>query len=88
MFDALGLMVSRLIRTRYGVVSMPPQLKRGQMIELERDELDALLKAAGMQDDDEGEDRSADDWQPGNGGRQGCRSGRGRRQSRHLRPRS
>jgi 23S rRNA pseudouridine2605 synthase len=68
MFDALGLMVSRLIRTRYGVVSMPPQLKRGQMIELEREELDALMKAAGMQDDDEGEDRSADDWQPGNGG--------------------
>jgi 23S rRNA pseudouridine2605 synthase len=71
MFDALGLMVSRLIRTRYGVVNMPPQLKRGQMIELEREELDALMKAAGMQDDEEGddrEDRLADDWQPGNSG--------------------
>ncbi len=68
MFDALGLMVSRLIRTRYGVVSMPPQLKRGQMIELEREELDALMKAAGMQDGEDAEDRSADDWQPGNGG--------------------
>ena len=48
MFEALGLMVSRLIRTRYGVVNMPPQLKRGQTQELERDELDALLKAVGM----------------------------------------
>ncbi len=48
MFEALGLMVSRLIRTRYGVVSMPPQLKRGQTQELEHDELDVLLKAVGM----------------------------------------
>src|SRR5881628_3585488 len=39
LFEALGLMVSRLIRTRYGVVNMPPQLKRGQTLELERDEL-------------------------------------------------
>ena len=35
MFETLGLMVSRLIRTRYGVVNMPPQLKRGQMLELQ-----------------------------------------------------
>ncbi len=48
MFDAIGLMVSRLIRTRYGVVSMPPQLKRGQTQELESDELARLLKAVGM----------------------------------------
>ena len=48
LFEALGLMVSRLIRTRYGVVNMPPQLKRGQTLELERDELNLLLKAAGM----------------------------------------
>ena len=48
LFEALGLTVSRLIRTRYGVVSMPPQLKRGQIQELEHEELSALLKAAGM----------------------------------------
>jgi 23S rRNA pseudouridine2605 synthase len=30
LFEALGLMVSRLIRIRYGVIAMPPQLKRGQ----------------------------------------------------------
>jgi 23S rRNA pseudouridine2605 synthase len=48
MFEALGLMVSRLIRTRYGVVNMPPQLKRGQMQELESEEIDTLLKAVGM----------------------------------------
>jgi 23S rRNA pseudouridine2605 synthase len=48
LFEALGLTVSRLIRTRYGVVAMPPQLKRGQVQELERGELNALLQAAGM----------------------------------------
>jgi 23S rRNA pseudouridine2605 synthase len=48
LFEALGLMVSRLIRTRYGVVAMPPQLKRGQTVELEHDELSRLLQAAGM----------------------------------------
>jgi len=49
LFEVLGVMVSRLIRTRYGIVAMPPELKRGQTQELEREELDALLKAAGMQ---------------------------------------
>jgi len=49
LFEALGVMVSRLIRTRYGVVMMPPELKRGQTQELEHEQLDALLKAAGMQ---------------------------------------
>jgi 23S rRNA pseudouridine2605 synthase len=67
MFEVLGLMVSRLIRTRYGVVNMPPQLKRGQMQELERDELDTLLKAVGMPLGDGRDDPSAEDSQPGNG---------------------
>ncbi|HXU57062.1 MAG TPA: pseudouridine synthase [Casimicrobiaceae bacterium] len=48
LFEALGLMVSRLIRTRYGIVSMPPQLKRGQTLELGSDELNKLMTAAGM----------------------------------------
>jgi 23S rRNA pseudouridine2605 synthase len=52
MFEAVGLMVSRLIRTRYGVVNMPPQLKRGQTLELGPDELPRLLKAVGMQSGD------------------------------------
>ncbi|HEX8010825.1 MAG TPA: pseudouridine synthase [Casimicrobiaceae bacterium] len=48
LFEAVGLMVSRLIRTRYGVVAMPPQLKRGQTIELEGAELNRVLQAARM----------------------------------------
>jgi len=47
-FEALGVMVSRLTRTRYGIVSLPPQLKRSQTAELERSELNALLKFAGL----------------------------------------
>jgi len=48
LFEALGLMVSRLIRIRYGLVALPPQLKRGQVIELEAGELQQVLQAAGM----------------------------------------
>jgi 23S rRNA pseudouridine2605 synthase len=48
LFEALGLTVSRLIRTRYGIISMPPQLKRGQVQELVGGDLDRLLQAAGM----------------------------------------
>jgi 23S rRNA pseudouridine2605 synthase len=65
LFEALGVMVSRLTRTRYGIVSLPPQLKRGQTIELERAALDALLKSAGLNSDG----RSSD--QPGRGDAQG-----------------
>src|SRR2546430_14882366 len=67
MFEALGLMVSRLIRTRYGVVNMPPQLKRGQMQELESEELDTLLKAVGMSSGEGRDDLSAEN-RHGDGG--------------------
>jgi 23S rRNA pseudouridine2605 synthase len=68
MFEALGLMVSRLIRTRYGVVNMPPQLKRGQMQELESEELDTLLKAVGMPFGEGRDDPSDENRHRDNGG--------------------
>lgn len=34
MFEHLGLQVSRLMRVRFGIVNMPPRLKRGQHLEL------------------------------------------------------
>ncbi|MFN8997273.1 MAG: pseudouridine synthase, partial [Betaproteobacteria bacterium] len=34
LFEHLGLRVSRLMRTRFGVINMPPRLKRGQHLEL------------------------------------------------------
>ena len=48
LFEALGLTVSRLIRTRYGTIAMPPRVKRGQTLELTPDEVGSVLTAAGM----------------------------------------
>ena len=48
LFEALGLTVSRLIRTRYGTIAMPSRVKRGQTLELTPDEVGAVLIAAGM----------------------------------------
>lgn len=34
LFEHFGLQVSRLMRTRFGIINMPPRLKRGQHLEL------------------------------------------------------
>ncbi len=44
MFEAVGLMVSRLMRVRYGPVHLSPRLKRGQCRDLEQGEVQGLLK--------------------------------------------
>jgi 23S rRNA pseudouridine2605 synthase len=46
--EAVGLKVSRLIRTRFGVIGLPPQLKRGQVHELDDREVRQLLEWAGI----------------------------------------
>ncbi len=48
MFESLGLTVSRLIRTRFGKVELPPRLLRGKMIELEESQVRSVLASAGM----------------------------------------
>jgi 23S rRNA pseudouridine2605 synthase len=48
MFEAIGLTVSRLIRTRYGVMTLPNSLKRGRWEELEENAVRELLAASGM----------------------------------------
>jgi 23S rRNA pseudouridine2605 synthase len=45
MFEAVGVTVSRLMRVRYGPLSLPPRLKRGQVMELAAADVQALLKA-------------------------------------------
>lgn len=45
MFDAVGVKVSRLIRIRYGPVSLPRMLRRGAWRELSDSEVDALTMA-------------------------------------------
>lgn len=47
MFEALGLMVSRLIRVRYASISLPPRLKRGQWLELKDTEVKSLTDSLG-----------------------------------------
>lgn len=43
MFEALGLTVSRLMRVRFGIVALPPRLKRGQSSELTTEETRQLM---------------------------------------------
>jgi 23S rRNA pseudouridine2605 synthase len=47
MFEALGLQVSRLMRVRFGIVSLPPRLLRGAWVELKESEISQLLEWAG-----------------------------------------
>ncbi len=48
LFEALGLTVSRLIRTRYGTLSMPSVMKRADTLELEPAEVAAVMDSAGL----------------------------------------
>lgn len=47
-FDALGLPVSRLIRTRFGIINLPPRLKRGMHAELGEQQVEQVLAWAGL----------------------------------------
>lgn len=47
-FDAMGLPVSRLIRVRFGIIHLPPRLKRGASVELTEAEVTRLLAWAGL----------------------------------------
>jgi 23S rRNA pseudouridine2605 synthase len=49
LFEKLGVMVSRLIRTRYGPVAMPTVLKRGDLQELDPQAVTAVTDSAGLQ---------------------------------------
>ncbi len=47
-FEALGLPVSRLMRVRFGIINLPPRIKRGMMAELGDDEVRKILEWAGL----------------------------------------
>ena len=49
MFEAVGLTVSRLIRTRYGVLSLPSTLRRGRWEELDEHAVRDLMALSGME---------------------------------------
>jgi len=49
MFEAIGLTVSRLIRTRYGTMALPRGLKRGRWEEMEEHAVRELLSVSGLE---------------------------------------
>ena len=53
MFESQGLTVSRLIRTRFGKIELPPRLSRGKLMELSPDQVRSVLAGAGMKDEAE-----------------------------------
>ncbi len=49
MFEAVGVVVSRLMRVRYGPFLLPPTLKRGQVLEVSETDIKQLLSDFGME---------------------------------------
>lgn len=49
MFEAVGLTVSRLIRTRYGALTLPSGLKRGRWEELDEHAVRNLMAVSGLE---------------------------------------
>lgn len=64
MFEAIGLTVSRLIRTRFGDVTLPPGLRRGRWEELDDDMVIALMLRLGLLQEDSDDADALDHRQP------------------------
>ena len=47
-YEALGLPVSRLMRVRFGIINLPPRIKRGMMAELGEGEVRKILEWVGL----------------------------------------
>ena len=54
-FDALGLPVSRLMRVRFGIINLPPRLKRGMTAELGEGEIAQVLEWADIHAEEAGQ---------------------------------
>lgn len=48
LFEHMGLTVSRLMRVRFGILSLPPRVKRGRWLELEPEQVAAVLNWTGI----------------------------------------
>lgn len=48
LFEAMGLTVSRLIRVRFGIIQLPPRLRKGHWADLDPQLLSALLAQVGL----------------------------------------
>lgn len=47
-FEALGLVISRLMRVRFGIINLPPSIKRGKMAELGTGEVQMIVDWVGI----------------------------------------
>jgi 23S rRNA pseudouridine2605 synthase len=86
MFEEVGLTVSRLIRTRYGAMTLPTGLKRGRWEELEENDVRRFQEAFGIekkggqnQGQGQGQGKGAGKGQGGNKDRGGERNNDGHR---------
>lgn len=61
-FDALGLPVSRLMRVRFGLIKLPPRLRRGASVEMSTGDVEQVLRWAGIS---AGDDESPQESQAG-----------------------
>jgi len=101
MFDAIGLTVSRLIRTRYGSMTLPHGLKRGRWEELDEHAVRDLLgmsgldkpagqsqggKSRGEYQDRQGSAERSNGYGKGQGSRRGQGQGGNQGQSRGRQP--
>ena len=68
MFEVVGLMVSRLMRVRYGPVELPSFLKRGMMRDMAEADVLKLLEFAGMTEGgaEQPEEEDEEEASPGN----------------------
>jgi 23S rRNA pseudouridine2605 synthase len=67
-FDALGLPVSRLMRVRFGIINLPPRLKRGMTAELGEGEMAQVLEWVGLNGKEAESDEAAPrQTEPGQG---------------------
>lgn len=58
-FDALGLPVSRLMRVRFGLINLPPRLKRGMTAELGEGEIAQVLDWVGITAENQAQEASS-----------------------------
>ena len=77
MFEAVGLTVSRLIRTRYGAMTLPSDLKRGRWEELEENDVRNFLDAFGIEKKGGAQNNKGAAGAKGQGKGQGGPKGRG-----------
>jgi len=52
LWEAVGVTVSRLIRVRFGAITLPRQLRPGRWMDLEKENLAALLESVGLKDEE------------------------------------